>query len=218
MYDLGEVGVVADEEHAAIGARSSDEGERLARVEVLAQLGVLHGLDAERRAGQARGIKRARLRARERVVDDQAERCQRATRDLGLTLAALGQAPLRVGARVVALGLAVAQEPELLGHAGKLSRLGPAAHDDVVTTHEEAARNGRPPLLIIEPLLAFLDEHGLGEGELKAAPVGEGHSNVTYLVHRGDVEVVLRRPPRPPLPPSAHDVLRAALLVAPASS
>ncbi len=84
------------------------------------------------------------------------------------------------------------------------------APDDVVATHEEGGRNGRPPLLVIEPLLAFLDEHGLGEGVLEAAPVGEGHSNVTYLVRRGDVEVVLRRPPRPPLPPSAHDVLREA--------
>lgn len=84
------------------------------------------------------------------------------------------------------------------------------APDDVVATHEEGARNRRPPLLVVEPLLAFLDEHGLGEGPLEAAPVGEGHSNVTYLVRRGDVEVVLRRPPRPPLPPSAHDVLREA--------
>ena len=30
------------------------------------------------------------------------------------------------------------------------------------------------------------------------------------LIRRGDTEVVLRRPPRPPLPPSAHDVLREA--------
>lgn len=84
------------------------------------------------------------------------------------------------------------------------------APDDVVATHEQGAGNARPPLLVVEPLLAFLDEHGLGEGRLDAAPIGEGHSNVTYLVRRGDVEVVLRRPPRPPLPPSAHDVLREA--------
>ena len=84
------------------------------------------------------------------------------------------------------------------------------ARDDVVASHQEAARNLRPPLLVVEPLRDFLDEQGLGEGPLEAAPVGEGHSNVTYLVRRGDVEVVLRRPPRPPLPPSAHDVLREA--------
>jgi aminoglycoside phosphotransferase (APT) family kinase protein len=32
-------------------------------------------------------------------------------------------------------------------------------------------------------------------------------------VQRGDARVVLRRPPRPPLPPSAHDVLREARLL-----
>jgi aminoglycoside phosphotransferase (APT) family kinase protein len=33
---------------------------------------------------------------------------------------------------------------------------------------------------------------------------------VTFLVERGGERVVLRHPPRPPLPPSAHDVLREA--------
>jgi aminoglycoside phosphotransferase (APT) family kinase protein len=84
------------------------------------------------------------------------------------------------------------------------------APDDIVRTHEEAAANERTPLLVLEPLLAFLDEHGLGSGEPEIAPVGEGHSNVTYAVDRGGVSFVLRRPPRPPLPPSAHDVLREA--------
>ncbi len=84
------------------------------------------------------------------------------------------------------------------------------APDDIVRSHAEAAANARPPLLVVEPLLAFLDSHGLGDGDLEAQPVGEGHSNVTYLLRRGETEVVLRRPPRPPLPPSAHDVLREA--------
>ncbi len=84
------------------------------------------------------------------------------------------------------------------------------APDDVVATHAEGAANERAPLLVVEPLLAFLDGHGIGGGPLEAEPVGEGHSNVTYLVRRGDVEVVLRRPPRPPIPPSAHDVVREA--------
>jgi len=35
-----------------------------------------------------------------------------------------------------------------------------------------------------------------------------GHSNLTYLVRFGDVELVLRRPPFGPVPPSAHDVAR----------
>ena len=46
-----------------------------------------------------------------------------------------------------------------------------------------------------------------------ADPIGDGHSNVTYLIERGGEEIVLRRPPRPPLPPSAHDVLREARLL-----
>ena len=87
------------------------------------------------------------------------------------------------------------------------------APDDIVATHAEAERNERVPLLVLEPLAAFLDEHGLGTGPITAEPVGDGHSNVTYLVRREGREVVVRRPPRPPLPPSAHDVLREARLL-----
>jgi aminoglycoside phosphotransferase (APT) family kinase protein len=83
----------------------------------------------------------------------------------------------------------------------------------IVDTHEEATALERPPLLIRRPLEAFLDAHGLGSGELSAEPVGDGHSNVTYLIRRDGGEWVLRRPPRPPLPPSAHDVLREAFLL-----
>ena len=84
------------------------------------------------------------------------------------------------------------------------------APDDIVHTHAEAEGNQRPPLVVLEPLMAFLDQAGLGAGELDVSPVGDGHSNVTYVVRREGAEVVLRRPPRPPLPPSAHDVLREA--------
>jgi aminoglycoside phosphotransferase (APT) family kinase protein len=88
------------------------------------------------------------------------------------------------------------------------------APDDIVRTHAEAREHSRPPLLVLEPLEAFLDAHGLGRGEIQVSPIGEGHSNVTYLLRREDgVEMVLRRPPRPPLPPSAHDVLREARLL-----
>jgi aminoglycoside phosphotransferase (APT) family kinase protein len=89
----------------------------------------------------------------------------------------------------------------------------PIAPDDIVQTPAEGEANSRAPLLVIEPLQAFLDAHGLGEGPIRATPIGEGHSNVTYLVEREGAEVVLRRPPRPPLPPSAHDVLREARLL-----
>src|SRR3954447_2404169 len=84
------------------------------------------------------------------------------------------------------------------------------APDDIVQTAAEGEANERPPLLVLDPLTEFLDEHGLGSGELQVEPVGDGHSNVTYAVTRGDTEIVVRRPPRPPLPPSAHDVLREA--------
>jgi aminoglycoside phosphotransferase (APT) family kinase protein len=83
----------------------------------------------------------------------------------------------------------------------------------IVDTPEQAAALDLPPLLVRRPLEAFLDAQGLGAGPLEAEPVGEGHSNVTYLVHRDGGSWVLRRPPRPPLPPSAHDVLREARLL-----
>src|SRR5918997_5572082 len=88
------------------------------------------------------------------------------------------------------------------------------APDDVVATHEEGAANEREPLLVTEPLAAFLDERGLGDGDLEVGPVGEGHSNVTFVIRRGGWEAVIRRPPRGPLPPSAHDVLREARVLA----
>jgi aminoglycoside phosphotransferase (APT) family kinase protein len=83
----------------------------------------------------------------------------------------------------------------------------------IVDTPEEAAALALPPLLVRRPLEAFLDARGLGAGPVDAEPIGEGHSNVTYLLRRGAQSWVLRRPPRPPLPPSAHDVLREAQLL-----
>jgi aminoglycoside phosphotransferase (APT) family kinase protein len=85
------------------------------------------------------------------------------------------------------------------------------APDDIVRTHAEGAANEREPLLIIEPLQEFLSANDLpAPDDLTAAPVGDGHSNVTFVLSTG---VVLRRPPRGPLPPSAHDVLREARLL-----
>jgi aminoglycoside phosphotransferase (APT) family kinase protein len=85
------------------------------------------------------------------------------------------------------------------------------APDDVVRTHVEAAANAREPLIVLEPLTQSLATSGLDASEdLTATPIGEGHSNVTFALSTG---VVLRRPPRGPLPPSAHDVLREARLL-----
>jgi aminoglycoside phosphotransferase (APT) family kinase protein len=82
------------------------------------------------------------------------------------------------------------------------------AADDVVRTAAEAG--AREPLLILDPLLAWLDARGLGSGEPAIEPIGDGHSNITYALRRAGADMVLRRPPRGPLPPSAHDVLREA--------
>jgi aminoglycoside phosphotransferase (APT) family kinase protein len=80
------------------------------------------------------------------------------------------------------------------------------APDDVVRTREEGEANEREPLLVLEPLAAFLEANGL-EASDAVEPVGDGHSNVTFAL--GD-DLIVRRPPRGPLPPSAHDVLREA--------
>jgi aminoglycoside phosphotransferase (APT) family kinase protein len=85
------------------------------------------------------------------------------------------------------------------------------APDDIVRTRAQADANAREPLLVLEPLLGFLADNGLeAPADLEAAPIGDGHSNVTFGLSNG---LVLRRPPRGPLPPSAHDVLREARLL-----
>jgi aminoglycoside phosphotransferase (APT) family kinase protein len=85
------------------------------------------------------------------------------------------------------------------------------APDDVIRNERERRPGAREPLLVLEPLRAFLASAGLeAPAGLGARPIGEGHSNVTFELSTG---VVLRRPPRGPLPPSAHDVLREARLL-----
>jgi aminoglycoside phosphotransferase (APT) family kinase protein len=87
------------------------------------------------------------------------------------------------------------------------------SRDDIVERSSEAAWLAKPPLLVLDRVRAFLDEHGLGWGEIRARRIGEGGgSNFTFLLERGTDRFVLRRPPRPPLPPSAHDVVREARL------
>ena len=66
----------------------------------------------------------------------------------------------------------------------------------------------------LERLGGFLAERGLCGPTVTAGAIGDGHSNLTFLVSDGRSRVVVRRPPPPPLPPGAHDVLREAELLA----
>src|SRR2546429_3968506 len=85
---------------------------------------------------------------------------------------------------------------------------------DIVELEADARDLKRPPLLILETVRGFLDRHGLGSGALRAKRIGEGGgSNFSFLLERDDgSRLVLRRPPRPPLPPTAHDVVRESRL------
>jgi aminoglycoside phosphotransferase (APT) family kinase protein len=84
---------------------------------------------------------------------------------------------------------------------------------DIVDTAADAEGLPKPPLLVLDRVRTFLDEHGLGAGDVRARRIGEGGgSNFTFLLERDAGSFVLRRPPRPPLPPSAHDVVREARL------
>lgn len=66
-----------------------------------------------------------------------------------------------------------------------------------------------PPLIDEVALHRYLAEHIPGQdAPLEVERIGGGHSNETFFVRRGSQEWVLRRPPRGPLLPTAHDVLR----------
>jgi aminoglycoside phosphotransferase (APT) family kinase protein len=60
----------------------------------------------------------------------------------------------------------------------------------------------------------FLGDMGICDGPLTGRRIGDGHSNLTYIVGDGRRNVVVRRPPPPPTPLGAHDVVREAQLMA----
>ena len=132
-------------------------------------------------------------------------------------LRGLGRPPARSlprrGATVPYLRRAVRNAP-LGDRATDLAATGRGARAmtpvDIVETAEEADDLDLAPLLVLQSVEDYLDGCGLGEGSVTATRIGEGRSNVTYLIERGGARLVLRRPPRPPLPPSAHDVVREA--------
>ena len=87
------------------------------------------------------------------------------------------------------------------------------AEDGIVATAAEARDLPLPPLVVLDRIEAFLDERELGAGPVRARRIGvRGGSNFTFLLERETGSFVLRRPPHPPLPPSAHDVVREARL------
>lgn len=57
---------------------------------------------------------------------------------------------------------------------------------------------------------AFLEAKGLHDGVPAPHRIGDGHSNLTYRIRVKGGDAVLRRPPPPPLPKGANDVLREA--------
>jgi aminoglycoside phosphotransferase (APT) family kinase protein len=63
-------------------------------------------------------------------------------------------------------------------------------------------------------LADWLQVRGLTSGEVTTRGIGDGHSNLTFLVSDAEGrQVVVRRPPPPPTPPGAHDMLREARLI-----
>jgi aminoglycoside phosphotransferase (APT) family kinase protein len=75
---------------------------------------------------------------------------------------------------------------------------------DVVETYQERDVRQLEPLIVVEGIAPYVP----GEGPIGVHRLGGGHSNETFRVERSGQSWVLRRPPRPPFPPSAHDVVR----------
>lgn len=70
--------------------------------------------------------------------------------------------------------------------------------------------------LLCDPgrLRPWLDAEGLApHAPLTVERITTGHSNETFLVRRGGATWILRRPPRVPLAPTAHDMVREARLL-----
>jgi len=84
----------------------------------------------------------------------------------------------------------------------------------IVASAGEAAGLPHGAAIVLEPLREFLDAAGLGSGELEVTEIGDGHSNLSFLVRRGESRFVLRRPPLGELAPSANNVLRESRVLA----
>ena len=83
-----------------------------------------------------------------------------------------------------------------------------SADEPTTAPASDQAEAGLPPLVDPPSLDRFLSTAVPGEGELHVERHQAGHSNETFFIRRGADEWVLRRPPRPPYLPTAHDVKR----------
>ncbi len=90
------------------------------------------------------------------------------------------------------------------------SASGTLALVDVVDTWAQAHLLDAPPLIVREGLRDVM-----GGAELpEVQRIDAGHSNPTFLVEHEGTRAILRRPPRPPFAPKAHDVLREHRILA----
>src|SRR5437868_6481660 len=65
------------------------------------------------------------------------------------------------------------------------------------------------PLVDEARVAAWMDEQDLAPGEpVTITRITTGHSNEVFRIERGDLVAILRRPPRTPLSPTAHDMAR----------
>src|ERR1700722_8727836 len=70
-------------------------------------------------------------------------------------------------------------------------------------------KTGPSATVDLSGLKRFLDERKLGDtAGLRSENISFGHSNEVHLIHFGGNSWALRRPPRGPLLPTAHDVIR----------
>lgn len=74
------------------------------------------------------------------------------------------------------------------------------------TRHDSVTE--RPQLIDEDALSRYLDDKLPGDGAISITRHQAGHSNETFILDRGGMSWVLRRPPLGAFLPSAHDVLR----------
>jgi aminoglycoside phosphotransferase (APT) family kinase protein len=69
--------------------------------------------------------------------------------------------------------------------------------------------DGRAPLVDPDRLAAWMDAHALAPGApVEVERITTGHSNEVFSIRRRALDLALRRPPRTPISPTAHDMAR----------